>query len=82
MSISFTPSQTLAIIEAVTLCNCPWNDGFSPEAHTQAIVVSRALGRFEREFGWYTESKGPVSVVREYHRELVDEVKLFIKLRR
>jgi hypothetical protein len=82
MSISFTPSQTLAIVEAVTLANCLWNDGYSVQVHAQALLVNRALGRFEREFGWYTASKGPISEVRQYHRLLVDEVKLFISLRR
>lgn len=82
MSISFTPTQTLAIVEAVSLHASPWNDGYSEDTHRQACLVVRALSRFEREYGWYTAQKGPISEVRSFHRMLIDEVKLFISLRR
>jgi hypothetical protein len=82
MSISFTPSQTLAIVEATMLHGTPWNDGYTEATHRQACLVVRALSRFEREYGWYSAQKGPMSEVRSFHRMLIDEVNLFISLRR
>jgi len=82
MSISFKPSQVFALIEAKGLCIYGHSDVFSGPVHTQAIVVARALGRFEREFDAYALKQGSLSAVREYHRLLVDEVNLYISLRR
>lgn len=82
MSISITPSCMFAIIEAQSLCVQNHADVFSKPLGTQAIVVMRALGRFEREFDAYKSGNGCISAVRTYQRMLMDEVKLYIKLRR
>lgn len=81
MSISFTPSQVLAIARAQGLCTFK-TPGIPDDVYAGAILVVRALGRFEREFESYRVSRRHLQAVREYHRLLIDEVALFDKLYR
>lgn len=86
MSISFTPTQMVAVLFCERL-NGPSID-YPVHSHPRydefygdVVLISRAYGRFSKEFENYRKSvvkNGLLKAVREYHVLLVDAIQAFV----
>jgi hypothetical protein len=93
MSISFNPTQALLMTHAtainIALTGSEEDDGSISPLASSAMLVVRAIYRFERELGYYLAQRDPAIVdsihshklrpVRKYHRLLTDALRDFEK---
>lgn len=83
MSISFSPSDLISISYAVEMANNRYYLESEDPRVAAAVLVVRALGRFEREFEYYQAHhfRGGLKEVRLYHRMLIKAVADFDTVR-
>lgn len=79
MSISFSPSEVIAITAAFDVLRETEESKGSSVApfEMDALLVERAFARFSREFAAYSQGQSPLREVRRYHRLLIDTLAPF-----